>query len=39
MVRVIVIAEAAKRITLEAIERECPHFKSWMDTLRALHQE
>ncbi len=28
--------EAAKRITLEAIERECPHFKSWMDTLRKL---
>lgn len=27
---------AANQITLEAIERECPHFKYWMDSLRAL---
>ncbi len=27
---------AAKKITLEVIERECPHFKAWMDKLRAL---
>jgi len=27
---------AAKKITLEVIERECPHFKTWMDQLRAL---
>ncbi len=27
---------AAKHITLEVIERECLHFKVWMDSLRAL---
>lgn len=27
---------AAQRITLEVIERECVHFKSWMDSLRML---
>lgn len=27
---------AAERIGLAAIERECPHFKAWMDRLRAL---
>lgn len=27
---------AAERITLETIERECVHFKSWIDSLRAL---
>jgi hypothetical protein len=27
---------AAQRITLETIERECVHFKAWMDSLRAL---
>ena len=27
---------AAERITLAVIERECPHFKSWMDSLRGL---
>ncbi|MDD2815545.1 MAG: DUF4276 family protein [Thiotrichaceae bacterium] len=27
---------AAKKITLEVIERECRHFKEWMDKLRAL---
>lgn len=27
---------AAKRITLNVIEQECRHFRSWMDTLRAL---
>lgn len=26
----------AQEITLEVIERECPHFKEWMDKLRAL---
>lgn len=26
----------AEKITLEVIERECPHFKEWMDKLRAL---
>ncbi len=26
----------AKNITLPTIEKECPHFKSWMDKLRAL---
>jgi uncharacterized protein DUF4276 len=25
---------AAERITLETIERECPHFSGWMDSLR-----
>lgn len=27
---------AAERITLEVIERECAHFKVWMDSLRKL---
>lgn len=27
---------AAQRISLEVIERECAHFKTWMDSLRAL---
>jgi hypothetical protein len=27
---------AAERITLEVIERECAHFRGWMDRLRAL---
>ncbi len=27
---------AAERITLEVIERECAHFKAWMDILRGL---
>jgi hypothetical protein len=27
---------AAQKITLDVIERECPHFKSWMDALRKL---
>jgi len=27
---------AAERITLEVIERECRHFKAWMDSLRKL---
>jgi hypothetical protein len=27
---------AAQRITLEVIERECKHFKAWMDALRKL---
>lgn len=27
---------AAQHITLEVIERECVHFKKWMDSLRAL---
>lgn len=27
---------AAQKITLEVIERECHHFKTWMDKLRAL---
>ncbi|MES2944122.1 MAG: DUF4276 family protein [Pseudomonadota bacterium] len=27
---------AAAHITLEVIERECKHFKSWMDSLRGL---
>lgn len=27
---------AAQKITLEVIERECPHFKKWMDALRKL---
>lgn len=27
---------AAERITLEVIERECVHFKAWMDALRGL---
>ena len=26
----------AEKITLEVIERKCPHFKEWMDKLRAL---
>jgi hypothetical protein len=30
---------AAQRITLEVIERECVHFKAWMDSLRALGLE
>jgi hypothetical protein len=29
---------AAKHITLEVMERECVHFKKWMDSLRALSQ-
>jgi hypothetical protein len=28
--------QAAEKITLPKIEQECPHFKSWMDKLRAL---
>jgi hypothetical protein len=28
--------QAALKITLATIEQECPHFKSWMDKLRAL---
>lgn len=28
--------QAAQKITLEVIERECQHFKSWMDSLRKL---
>ncbi|MBW2187282.1 MAG: DUF4276 family protein [Deltaproteobacteria bacterium] len=27
---------AAERITLSVIERECSHFKTWMDSLRSL---
>jgi hypothetical protein len=27
---------AAKRITLATMERECPHFRDWMNRLRAL---
>lgn len=27
---------AAKKITLERIEQECPHFKQWMNKLRSL---
>jgi hypothetical protein len=27
---------AAERITLEVIERECLHFKAWMDSMRGL---
>lgn len=27
---------AAKKITLEVMERECPHFRSWMNRLRQL---
>lgn len=29
---------AAIRITLETMERECPHFKHWVDHLRSLAQ-
>jgi hypothetical protein len=29
---------AAERITLNVIERECRHFKTWMDNLRSLNQ-
>ncbi|CAM2138238.1 DUF4276 family protein [Pararobbsia alpina] len=27
---------AAERVTLETMERECPHFRAWMDRLRQL---
>jgi len=27
---------AAERITLSVMERECPHFRGWLNQLRAL---